>query len=140
MRSESVGSGCETTSVRRDGERPLSRIDHLTAYHLAVDLVKKAGFRLVHASRSSESCYYNHPALPDRRLRLSTHKSSKSPIGHSGVCARLSFSPKDQTHSELNVYNKVAFAIGRYFLTEPLPSEYKGPKESWNDGAEAAHG
>lgn len=110
----------------------MSRIDHMTAYHLAIDLVKRAGFELAFVSQKSESCYYFHPSRSrERTLRLSAHKSKKSPIGMSNVCARASFTPKETTHTETNVYNKVAFAIGRYFLEEPPPSRYEGKRGTW---------
>ncbi len=32
----------------------MSRIDHITAYHLAIDLAKKAGFVFDHASQKTE--------------------------------------------------------------------------------------
>jgi hypothetical protein len=112
----------------------MSRIDHLTAYHLAIDLVKRAGFQLFQAASVSESCYYFHPGRGrDRLLRLSAHKSKKAPIGLSNICARATFTPKDPYHTEINVYNKVAFAIGRYFLEEPPPSRYAGKRGTWED-------
>lgn len=112
----------------------MSRIDNMTAYHLAIDLVKRAGFQFKNASLTSESCYYFHPGRgPDRLLRLSAHKSKKSPVGLSSVCARVSFTPNDPYHTEINVYNKVAFAIGRYFLEEPAPTRYYGKRGTWED-------
>lgn len=111
----------------------MSRIDHLVAYHLAIDLVKRAGFQFAFAAMRTESCYYFHPGRGrDRLLRLSAHKSKHSPIGLNGICARASFSPKCKTHTETNVYNQVAFAIGRYFMEEPPPTKYLGKRCDWD--------
>lgn len=114
------------------GDARMPRIDGMTAYHLAVDLVKRAGFQFAHSASNSETCYYFHPSHGrSRLLRLSAHKSKHAPIGLSNVCARATFTPKDPYHTETNVYNKTAFAIGRYFLEPPPPSDYKGKRGTW---------
>ena len=113
-------------------KNPYPKIDNLTAYHLAIELVKRAGFQFAFASMRSESCYYFHQGRGrDRLIRLSTHKSKHSPVGLNNVCARVSFTPGDPYHTEVNVYNKIAFAIGRYFMEEPPTSVYKGKKGTW---------
>lgn len=110
----------------------MSRIDHLTAYHLAIDLAKKAGFVLDHVSQKSESCYYYHPSRGRRfLLRLSAHKSKKSPIGFSNVVARASFPPTDQNCFEASVLKKMIQTIGLYFLADAKVSEYRGKRGTW---------
>ena len=109
----------------------MARLDHLEAYHLAIDLVKKAGFKLAHVARRSESCYYCYPGLT-KLIRLSAHKSSKR-VGLGGVVASLSFPPKDIHNTDKGVVDRVAITIGAYFLTEPRSSEYKGPKGTWEN-------
>lgn len=113
----------------------MSRIDNVTAFHLALDLIKRAGFVHKFTAQRTESCYYCHPSTPDRLIRVSSHSTKKSPIGLSGVYARLTFTPKDLHHTHLNVRNKVAFAIGAYFLgdTRQTPSEYRGKKGTWEN-------
>lgn len=107
------------------------RIDHLAAYHLAIDLLKTAGFQLSNVSLRSETCYYWHPGRDkDHLLRVSTHASKKSPMGLSKVCAKVAFSPK-AIHTEFGVRQHVTFAIGRYFLNEPPPSRYLGKRAEW---------
>lgn len=118
----------------------MARLKHLDAYHHAIELAKKAGFVLSHVARTSETCYYYHPAVGTRKLlRLSTHKSKHVPIGMNAVVARASFTPKDNNHTPTNVYNKIAWAIGRYFLEEPKPSEYKGKRGTWEQRKEDAN-
>lgn len=112
----------------------MSRLDHLEAYHLAIELVKKAGFVLDHVSRQTETCYFKYPGLI-KLMRISTHRGKKSPIGHNNVCARVSFvKPKSLNvapHYESSVHLKIVEAIGNYFLTDPKPSRYKGKKGTW---------
>lgn len=113
-------------------KRP-NRITNLEAFHLGIELVKKAGFVLSHVSNQTETCYYWHPALGKKRLlRVSTHSSRKSPIGLNGVASRLTFTEKDTTpKNEAFVVSHVTWAIGQYFLFEPRVSKYKGKRGTW---------
>lgn len=117
----------------------MSRIDHITAFNLAIDLAKKAGFVFSHASRNSESCYYYHPARgKGYLLRLSTHKTKRSPIGLKGVVvAKASFSEGDLNCYEASVMKKMLPVIGRYFLSDnTMRREYKGLKGTWEKSDE----
>jgi hypothetical protein len=112
----------------------MSQITYLEAYHLAIELVKKAGFEFSHAAMSTESCYYRHPARAPYLLRVSAHKSKHSPIGMRHVVARVSFTrgeEKHGMHTPTNTLNRVTWAIGQYFLNDPKPSEYKGKRGTW---------
>lgn len=111
----------------------MSRLHYLDAYHMAIDLVKKAGFVFHHASQKSESCYYYHPSRPDCLMRISAHKSGKSRIGFSDVVSKVSFPPKDLHCYEKSVRHKMTMAIGRYFLTDKPKSEYKGKRGTWEN-------
>lgn len=114
----------------------MSQIDYLEAYHLAIELVKKAGFEFGHASMSTESCYYFHPARRPYLLRISAHKSKQSPIGMNNVIARVSFTrgeDKHGIHTEKNTLNRITWAIGQYFLNEPKPSRYLGKRGTWEN-------
>jgi hypothetical protein len=107
---------------------------HLEAYHLALDLVKKAGFKLHQASMQSEACYYYHPAREPLLLRVATHSSKRGAMGLTGVVAKVTYSPKDKHDlSEAHVRNLLAIAIGRYFMTDPKPSRYYGKRGTWED-------
>ena len=112
-------------------------MDPLDAYHLALDLMKKAGFTLHTASRQSEACYYSHPSRHPLLLRVAMHPSKKSPMGlQANTLARVTISPHDrgltdEHHGPLHVENLVAIGIGRYFLKEPKPSNYIGKKGTW---------
>lgn len=105
----------------------------LDAYHLALDLVKKAGFTLHQASMNSETCYYTRPSRVPLLLRVSMHPSKRSPIGMRGkTIARITISPKtDTVDPEIHTRNLVAIGIGRYFINDPKPSEYHGKKGTW---------
>ena len=110
----------------------MTRIDNLTAYHLAIDLAKKAGFVFDHASQKTESCYYYHPARgKGYLLRLSTHRSKKSPIGFSNVVARASFTATDLNCFEASVLKKMIQTIGLYFLADKPEQKYRGKKGTW---------
>lgn len=109
------------------------RIEHMTAYNMAIDLVKQAGFVLDHVSGQTETCYYVHPSRPGHLLRVSAHKSKRSPIGMNGVVARLTFTKKDQTLCPSLVLNRVKWAIGEYFLNDPRPSRYQGKRGTWEE-------
>lgn len=104
-------------------------MNYLDAYHLGIDLAKLAGFELKYASRNSETCYYTHPLRAPLLLRLSTHRSKNAPIGLALPVARVTFSPKDIHLSEKRVGGMMRFAIGSYFLNDPRPSVYDGPKK-----------
>jgi hypothetical protein len=109
----------------------MSRLDHMTAYDLAIALVKKAGFILDHVAMQSETCYYRHPSIKKGRLlRVSTHRG-KGRIGHNGVVSKVTCSVRDMHLNANSVENQVIHAIGRYFLTEPKPSEYRGKRGTW---------
>jgi hypothetical protein len=105
----------------------------IEALHVAMELVKKAGFILSTASSKSEACYYFHPARPEYLLRLSNHPSKKSPIGmRAKTISKATFSRKEiYPFSQEHVENLVAMAIGRYFINEPKPSNYKGKRGTW---------
>ena len=119
-------------------KRP-NRIDYLEAYHLAVDLVKSAGFAFSHASMQTETCYYSHPARHPLLLRISTHRSKKSPIGLNNVVARMTFTAKDTVHLNADlVTSRVKWEIGEYFLATPRPSRYHGKRGTWESEAQAA--
>jgi len=112
----------------------MGQINYLEAYHLALELVKKAGFEFSHAAMQTESCYYWHPARKPYLLRVSAHRSKHSPIGLNNVIARVSFTSgedKHGLHTEKNTLNRVTWAIGQYFLNDPRPSDYKGKKGTW---------
>lgn len=113
----------------------MSRLDHLTAYHLAIALVKKAGFVFHHASQKSESCYYFHPSRPDCLMRISAHKGGKNRIGFSDVVSKVSFPETDMNCFESSVHKKMVAAIGRYFLTDKPVSEYRGKRGTWEESA-----
>lgn len=102
-------------------------LDHLEAYHLAIELAKKAGFVLHHVSMNSETCYYEHPSRLGCFLRLSTHKN-KTPIGIGGVAARLTLGRNAPHVSEDSVHKMMVKAVGEYFLRDAEPSKYDGPK------------
>jgi hypothetical protein len=105
---------------------------YLDAYNLALDLVKKAGFKLHTASMQSEACYYFHPSRAPLLLRIATHSSKRGAMGLSGVVARVTYSPRDKADlSEEHVRNLLAMAIGRYFLDDPKPSRYYGKRDTW---------
>lgn len=112
----------------------MGQISYLEAYHMAIELVKKAGFTLHHVSTQTESCYYLHPARAPLLMRLSAHKSKHSPIGLNGVVARASFTKGEEkhgSHSPTNVRNRVTWAIGQYFLNEPAETRYRGKRGTW---------
>lgn len=110
-------------------------IDHITAYNMAIELVKSAGFVLSHVSMSTETTYYYHPARRPYLLRVSAHKSKHSPIGLNDVVARCAFTKGEEKAKNCltptNVRNRVTWAIGQYFLNEPLPTRYKGKRGTW---------
>lgn len=105
-------------------------LDHMVAYDLAREMVKKAGFRLHQVSMNSESCYFDHPGRPGVLLRASAHKN-KSRIGHSNVVAKVSISPRFHDWTEFSVFCAVRLAIGNYFLKDLKPSEYRGKRGTW---------
>jgi len=114
----------------------MSHLTYLDAYHMAIELVKKAGFTLHHASIQTESCYYVHPARAPLLLRLSAHKSKHSPIGLNGVVARASFTKGEEKHGHhtpANVRNRVTWAIGQYFLNDPQETRYRGKRGTWEN-------
>lgn len=109
----------------------VSRIDSMTAFNLAIELVKKAGFVLEHVAMRSETCYFRHPAIKKGRLlRVSTHRG-KGRIGQNGVVSKVTCGIRDMNLTATSVENHVIYAIGRYFLTEPKPSEYRGKRGTW---------
>lgn len=104
-------------------------MDHLAAFHLAMDLAKQAGFELKYAARNSETCYYIHPQRAPLLLRLLTHKNKHAPIGMVPPIARATFSPKDLYLTEARVHDMMRWAIGSYFVNDLKPSQYHGPKK-----------
>jgi hypothetical protein len=108
-------------------------VNYLEAYHMAIELVKKAGFELHTVSMRSDTCYYTHPQRRGLLLRLGTHSSKKSPIGLRNVISKATFSRKDIHHfSEKHVRNQVMLAIGRYFIEDPKLSDYQGKRGTWS--------
>jgi hypothetical protein len=105
------------------------RLDHITAREHAAALLRKAGFRLHQVSQQSTSVYYFHPAREPYLLRVADHPSKDGPMGLSLTVARLTISPKDRYLTERHIENLVTTAIGRYFLMDPKPSRYDGPKQ-----------
>lgn len=105
-------------------------MNYLEAYHLALDLIKKAGFELHTVSARSEACYYFHPARKPYLLRIAQHRKSKSNIGLSNTVAKVTFSTKHDFSNQY-VRSALALAIGRYFMDDPKPSEYYGKKGTW---------
>jgi hypothetical protein len=103
-------------------------LDHIAAREHAVQLLRKAGFALDQVSNNSTSVYYYHPARAPLLLRVSDHPSKDAPVGLSRTVARLTISPKDQYLTEHHIQNLVINAIGRYFLLDPKPSRYDGPR------------
>lgn len=106
----------------------VARLDHIAAREHAVALLKKAGFQLHQVSQNSTSVYYYHLARAPLLLRVADHGSKGGPMGMPNTVARLTISPKDLYLTETHIGNLVANAIGRYFLTDPKPSDYDGPK------------
>lgn len=104
----------------------LPRLDHIAAREYATELLKKAGFYLHEVARNSTTAYYTHHGRTPYLLRVSDHKSKGSPMGLPNAVARLTISPKDAYLTTHHVENLVVTAIGRYFLTDPTPSEYDG--------------
>lgn len=114
---------------------------HIAAYHMGIELLKKAGFEFHHASMQTDTCYYTHPSRRPLLLRVSTHKSKKSPIGMNNVIARVTFSPKDLYLSEYRVTHMIKWAIGEYFLADQKQTRYDGKKHHEADAtADARHG
>jgi hypothetical protein len=109
----------------------MSRISHMAAYDMAIELVKKAGFQLDHVSRQTETCYFYHPSRRPLLMRVSAHKNNGSPLGLNNVLARVSFSYGEHMFTPTIVTNRVTWAIGQYFLGDPRPSKYKGKKGTW---------
>lgn len=107
--------------------------ESLDAYHLALDMIKAAGFTFVVASSKSEACYYSHPARHPLLLRIGMHKQKHELMGLKGrVLAKCTFSPKDPTPwTEGHVRHRLAMAIGLYFLVEPKPIVYHGKRGTW---------
>jgi hypothetical protein len=104
----------------------MTRIDYQQAHELAISLLRLAGFEFSHDSRISETCYFIHPARRPLLIRVSTHRSKKSPIGLNQVIARLTFTAKDTTHlNEKLVAKRVTWAIGEYFMAAPKQSRYQ---------------
>jgi hypothetical protein len=102
------------------GATKITRMDNLTAYRLANELVLSAGFQFSHAG-IGEDCWYFHPAHgPERLLRLSTSKHKKLPYVSATNCAHAYFTANHH-HTQTKVTGKVATAIGRYFLWTPAP-------------------
>lgn len=116
---------------KHEGALARDKIDAHAAYDLARAMAKKAGFRLHHVPPNSESCYFEHPSRPGFLLRLSMHRSKRSPIGLNSVVSRASFSSKTDHWSEFAVYCQMRHAIGDYFLRDPEPSRYKGKRGTW---------
>ena len=114
------------------------RIDSHTAYNMAIDLLKRAGFELAFVARQTESCYYEHSSRRSRYMRVSMHRSKKSPIGLNGVAARLTFTLADEkiTMTEKTVTNRVKWAIGEYFMHEFKTSQYRGKRGTWETTAD----
>lgn len=108
----------------------MPRLDHISAREHAVTLLKKAGFRLHQVALQSTSTYYLHPAREPYLLRVSDHPSKPEIIGMASTVARLTISPKDHYLTEKHIENLVVTAIGRYFLMDPRPSRYDGPKSA----------
>lgn len=104
------------------------RLDHIAAREHAVTLLKKAGFCLYQVSQSSTSVYYYHMARVPLLLRVADHSSKGGTMGLPNTVARLTISARDAYLTEKHIENLVVNAIGRYFLTDPKPSEYDGPK------------
>lgn len=105
-------------------------MDYLEAYHLALDLVKKAGFELHTASAQSEACYYVHPGRRPYLLRIAQHSQKRLPVGLSMTVSKVTFATSHD-FSERYVRSALALAIGRYFMDEPKPSRYYGKKGTW---------
>lgn len=117
----------------------MSSFDYIAALQLATELVKRAGFVLDYVSMNSESCYYRHPSLKKGRLlRISSHRSKGCVIGHGGVVSKVTCSRKNMHLNPTSVENQVIYAIGRYFLTEPKPSEYRGRRGTWEHQKESS--
>lgn len=107
----------------------MPRLNHIAAREHAVALLKKAGFALHQVSMNSTSAYYYHLARAPYLLRVADHKTKGGPMGMPNTVARLTISPKDRYLTERHVENLVTTAIGRYFLADPKPTDYDGPKE-----------
>lgn len=106
----------------------MPKLDHIEAREHAVALLKKAGFRLYQVSLQTTTAYYSHPARNPFLLRVADHPSKHEIIGKSETVSRLTISPKDAYLTEKHIENLVVTAIGRYFLMDPKPSRYDGPK------------
>lgn len=110
----------------------MTGITNVDAHARACEIIKAAGFEMVSVASNSESCYYAHPSRKPLLIRVSMHKSDRSPIGLRFVVARLTFTAKDTPYlSDALVLQRVRWAIGQYFTTEPRPSEYRGKRGTW---------
>lgn len=107
----------------------MSRIGHIAAHSLAIELLKEAGFLVDHIASKTETVYMAHTSSTGKFMRVSTHKFNGSPMGLSGVAANCTLSNKDPYHTPMNVRNRVLFSIGQYFLGQARTSGYTGPKE-----------
>ncbi len=97
----------------------------LEAFETAYVLLEKAGFRLDHRSKTTESVYWEHPSRPGRFLRLSMHKASLMCGDAASMDAKATFTPKTfmpgNGYSATHVHYVLAAAIGRYFLAPAYP-------------------
>lgn len=118
----------EMIRVRHQNGAIVARLDHHDAREHAVALLKKAGFHLHQVSQSSTTAYYHHPARVPLLLRVADHPRKGDMMGLPGTVSKLTLSPKDQYLTERHIENLVVMAIGRYFLMDPKPSQYDGPR------------
>lgn len=106
----------------------------------AAAALKSAGFERAAVSMKSEAVYFR---LPGRHglLRVSTHKSKKSPIGLGNVVARLTFRGNAfDAHSILvcsdeKIDTMIWIAVGQYIMNSASeqPSAYQGKRGTWEN-------
>ena len=93
------------------GEAALAHCD------AAAEHLRRAGFRLVHASMRSEACYYGLPGR-DGLLRVAAHRFSGGERQRTAdpVHACLTFQANGLPQSEEKLETMVALAVGRFVL------------------------
>lgn len=103
----------------------------LEAFESAYRLLELAGFRVHHRSKISESVYFEHPARPNRVLRLSMHKTVLKFDEAMNMDAKATFTPKTfvpgNGYSQTHVHHVLQAAIGRYFLAPAFRRKPRRP-------------
>lgn len=88
----------------------------------ATERLKAAGFALKYTSMKSEACYYEHPAMKGRMIRVAMHpyrrrESVHLPHDLGIVAGAITFSPTAPVEKCWEKVNwKIYYEVGRYFL------------------------